>query len=298
VNSSRDIVVQSSGLPTGPFIGPEGQDPFWTTGIFRRDLGSGAGIDITVTPELPETSDPDAIPFTTAYYFPGTDAPPANHILTIPLQMVHYTMVPDTTSPHTRITVASQAPIGTPLSPRFTPTLPPRYHALNASIPAPTQISSGTPGISTPSGHHLIPGFIPTLPRPPFRGPLPSSIGGTDPSGTIPSFTPNYQIPVGGQFHQGGHPQPPLLQDKSQLGHNPRLEGNPHLPHPMDKTYLHPWPSIGIILYNIILTRLGGNNLKLAPSYPLVQANHIQVRPILFGARTLNPTPLFKGTTL
>jgi hypothetical protein len=61
VNSSRDIVVESSGLPTGPFTGPEGQDPFWTTGIFRRDLfGSGAGVDITVTPEPPETSDPDA----------------------------------------------------------------------------------------------------------------------------------------------------------------------------------------------------------------------------------------------
>jgi hypothetical protein len=88
VNSSGEIVVESSGLPTRPFTGPEGQDPFWTTGIFRRDLfGSGAGIDITVTPELPETSDPDTIPFTTAYYFPGSDAPPTDHILTIPLQM-------------------------------------------------------------------------------------------------------------------------------------------------------------------------------------------------------------------
>jgi hypothetical protein len=118
VNSSGDIVVQSSGLPTGPFTGPEGQDPFWTTGIFRRDLfGSGAGVDITVTLELPETFDPDAIPFTTSYYFPSTDAPPTNHILTIPLQTLHYTMVPDTTSPHTGITVASQAPIGIPHSP-------------------------------------------------------------------------------------------------------------------------------------------------------------------------------------
>jgi hypothetical protein len=96
VNSSGDIVLQSFGSPTGPFIGPEGQDPFWTTGIFRRYLfGSGAGVDITVTPELLETSDPDAIPFTTAYYFPSTDTLPAKHILTIPLQTVHYTMVPD-----------------------------------------------------------------------------------------------------------------------------------------------------------------------------------------------------------
>jgi putative SOS response-associated peptidase YedK len=38
VNSFRDLVVQSSGSPTGPFIGPEGQDPFWTAGIFRWDL--------------------------------------------------------------------------------------------------------------------------------------------------------------------------------------------------------------------------------------------------------------------
>jgi hypothetical protein len=118
-------------------------------------------------------------------------------------------MVPDTMNPHSRITTTIQAPIGTPLSPRSTPPLPPRYHALNASIPAPTQISSGTLGGSTPSRHHL-PGFILTLPPPPFRGPLPSSIGGTYPSGTIQSFTPNYQIPVGGQFHQGGHTQPPF----------------------------------------------------------------------------------------
>jgi len=189
VNSSRDIVVQSSGLPTRTFIRPEGQDPFWTTSIFRWDIfGSAAGVDITITPELPETSNLDVVPFTTAYYFPGTEAPRANHILTLPLQMVHYT---DTMSPHTRITMAIQAPIGTPLSPRVTPTLPPRYHALNASIPVPTQITSITTGGPTPSRQHL-PGFILTLPPPPFRGPPPSSIGGIDPSGTIPSLTPSY----------------------------------------------------------------------------------------------------------
>jgi hypothetical protein len=134
VNSSGDLVVLSSGSPTGPFPGSEGQDPFWTTGIFRQDLfSSGTCVDITISPMLPETSDPDAVPFTTAYYFPGTKAPRDDHILTLPLQMVHYT---DTTSLHTGITATSQAPIGTPLSPRFTLTLPPRYHALNASIPA------------------------------------------------------------------------------------------------------------------------------------------------------------------
>ena len=166
VNSSRDLIVQSSGSPTRPFLGPEGQDPFWTTGVFRRDLfGLGAGVDITVSLELPETSDPDAVPFTTAYYFPSTEAPRADHILTLPLQMVHYI---DTMSLHSGITMAIQDPIGTSLSPRVTPTLPPEYRALNASIPVPTQITYGTPGGPSSYGHSP-PGFIPTLPPPPLR---------------------------------------------------------------------------------------------------------------------------------
>jgi hypothetical protein len=119
-------------------------------------------------------------------------------------------MVLDTTSPRIGTTTASQAPIGMPLLPRFTPTLLLGDHALNASILAPTQITSGTPGDSTPSGHHIVPDFILTLPPPPFRGPLPSSISGTDPSDTIPSFTPNYQVLVGGQFHQGCQTQSPF----------------------------------------------------------------------------------------
>jgi hypothetical protein len=35
VNSSGDLVVVSFGSPTGPFPGLEGQDPFWSVGIFR-----------------------------------------------------------------------------------------------------------------------------------------------------------------------------------------------------------------------------------------------------------------------
>jgi hypothetical protein len=96
--------------------------------------------------------------------------------------MAHSTMVTNTTTIPTRNMVSSQAPIGTPLSPRLTPTLPPRYHALNASIPVPTQVPSRTPGVSTPSGHNLVPGFILTLPRPPSRGSYPSPIEGINPS--------------------------------------------------------------------------------------------------------------------
>ena len=76
MNYSADLVVLSSGSPTGPFLGPEGQDPFWSTGIFRWDLfGAGSGVEITVSPVLSETSNPNTVPFTTAYYFPGMDAP-------------------------------------------------------------------------------------------------------------------------------------------------------------------------------------------------------------------------------
>jgi len=115
LTSSGELFVQSSRSPNGLFLGPKGQDPFWAIEIFRQDLfGSGAGVDMIVAPELPETSDPDTVPFTTAHYFPGTDTLRADHILTLPLQMVHYT---DTMSLHTRITVAGQAPIGTPLLP-------------------------------------------------------------------------------------------------------------------------------------------------------------------------------------
>jgi hypothetical protein len=121
--------------------------------------------------------------------------------------MVHYT---DTTIIHIRITVASQAPIGTPLSPSVTPTLPLGYRALNDSIPTPTQTPYRTPGGPSSSGHSP-PGFILTLPQPLLRGPFSFSTNNTNPSGTIPSFTPNYQIPVGGQFHQGGLNQPPLV---------------------------------------------------------------------------------------
>jgi hypothetical protein len=93
--------------------------------------------------------------------------------------------------------------------PNITPTLPPKYCALNASIHTPMQTPSDSPGGPSSFGYSL-PGFIPTLPQFPFGGPSSSSTGSLYPSGTIPSFTPNYQILVGGQFHQGGMTQPPL----------------------------------------------------------------------------------------
>ena len=108
--------------------------------------------------------------------------------------MAHHT---NTTSVHTGITVVSLAPISTLRMPSITPTLPPGYRALNASIPTPTQTPSSSPGGPSSSEHSLL-GFILTLPQFPFGGPSSSSTGSLNPSDTIPSFTPNYQIPVGG----------------------------------------------------------------------------------------------------
>jgi hypothetical protein len=137
---------------------------------------------------ISEISSSETVPFTIAYHFLGIEASQSDHILTIPIEMAHHT---DTTSVHTEFTMVSVVPISTPRTPSVTPTLPPRYRALNASIPTPTQTPSGSSGGPSSYGHSL-PSFIPTLPQFPFGGPLPSSTGSLNPSGTIPSFTPTY----------------------------------------------------------------------------------------------------------
>jgi hypothetical protein len=131
--------------------------------------------------------------------FPEIESVPVNttYTFTLPAKMAHLT---NTTSVPTGLTTVGIAPINTQRMPNVMPTLPPGYHALNALlnayVPTPPQTPSGTPG--GPSGHP-IPGFILTLPQ------FPS--GNPNPSGTIPSITPNFQIPVGGL---GGTFQPPL----------------------------------------------------------------------------------------
>jgi hypothetical protein len=163
LNSFGELVVTSSGSPVGPFIGVEGQDPFWSAGDFRRTLFSPGSPTVSEINPL-VFSEIEIIPVNTTYHF------------TLP----------------TGFTTAGLPPINTQRTPNVTPTLPPDYHPLNsllnASNPTPPQTPSGTPG--GPSGHP-IPGFIPTLPQ------FPS--GNPNPSGTIPSIAPNLQIPVGGQ---------------------------------------------------------------------------------------------------
>jgi hypothetical protein len=191
LNSSGELVVLSSRSPVGPFPDVKGQDPFWSAGDFRRTL---FGPDSAVVSEInpPVFSETETIPLNTTYHF------------TLPAEMAHLV---NTTSVPTRFTTASLAPINTQRMTDVNPTLPPRYHALNAllnaSIPTPPQTPSSTPGGPSFPGHP-IPDFIPTLPQ------FPS--GNPNLSGTIPSITPKLQIHFGGK---GGTIQFPLTR------HNP-----------------------------------------------------------------------------
>jgi hypothetical protein len=195
LNSSRELVVTSSGSPIGPYPSIEGQDPFWYTGVFHRDLfGPSSPVIFEINPPMIfEISNLETVPLTTTYHF------------TVPAEMAH---LMNTTSVPTGFTAAGLAPINTQQTPNVTPMLPPGYHVLNASIPTPLQTPSGSPGGPYFLGHP-IPGFIPTLPQFPTGRPFLSSPGNPNPSGTISSITPNLQILVGGQ---GGTIQPPLTE--------------------------------------------------------------------------------------
>jgi hypothetical protein len=181
---------------SGSLSGPGDQDPFWSTGIFRLDLFDlGSPVISKINPPvISEISDTETVPVTTTYPF------------IVPVEMAHLAA---TTSVPTGFTAVSLAPINTPRTPNVTPTLPPGYHVLNASIRTPAQTPSSSPSGPSSSGHFL-PSFVPTLPQFPFVGTSSSSTGNPNPHGTLPSFTPNYQFSIGGQFHQGRITQPPL----------------------------------------------------------------------------------------
>jgi hypothetical protein len=150
MNSSKELVVDTSGMPTGPHSGLGVRDPLWTLDIFRipphtvQDLyGSGAGDDIPFVSQIPEVSATYMVP---PNHFSGVashitvvpDTQSIGHSSTFSFQMAHSTMVPHVTTIPIRNVVVSQAPIGTPLSSRPIPSLPPGYHALNPSTAIPT----------------------------------------------------------------------------------------------------------------------------------------------------------------
>jgi hypothetical protein len=100
-NSSEDLIVVYSGSPTGPFPGIEGKYPFWSTGVFRRDLfGPGSPMISEINPPMIfEISSPEIVSLTTAYHF------------TVPAKMTHLAA---TTSVPTGFTAVSISPINTP----------------------------------------------------------------------------------------------------------------------------------------------------------------------------------------
>jgi hypothetical protein len=100
LNSFGELVVTFSGSPVGPFPGIEGQDLFWSIGVFRWDLfGPGSPVISKINPPMiSEISSPDIVLLTTAYHF------------TVPAEMAHLT---GTTSVPTGFTAVSLAPINT-----------------------------------------------------------------------------------------------------------------------------------------------------------------------------------------
>jgi hypothetical protein len=93
LNLSKELVVDTFGIPTGILVGLENKDPFWTTDISRtltsrwNPPGSEAEAEIPVISEPPETSTTFMIPLdqfksTTFYFFVGSEDGPSS---TIPL---------------------------------------------------------------------------------------------------------------------------------------------------------------------------------------------------------------------
>jgi hypothetical protein len=127
-NSSRDLIIVYSRSSSGP----RDQDPFWSTGIFRRDLfGPGSPMISEINPPvISEISSTRIVPLTTTYHF------------TVPAEIAHLIA---TMSVPIGFTMVSLSPINTPRTPNVILTLPLGYRALNASIPTLAQTPSGSP---------------------------------------------------------------------------------------------------------------------------------------------------------
>jgi hypothetical protein len=218
--------------------------------------------------------------------------------------MAHSTMVPHTMIIPARNMVASQAPIGKPLSSKPISSLPLGYNTLNASIPIPTQVPFGAFGVFTSLGYNVASGSIPTPPSSSLEGLICLLWGYLAQVAPLPlAYLLHHSLLViifslGGNVTLGGKLN---LEVKPKLGHHPHLEENSHLEditHNMDITSSDHYPSIGTFSSKEIHNHLGGNNLKLDLSYPLVWASHISVLPIPFRVQMFNLVSLSKGTSL
>jgi hypothetical protein len=133
--------------------------------------------------------------------------------------MAHSTMVPHATTIPTSSMVVNQTPIGTLVSSRPNPPLPPGYRALNPSVSNTTQVTPGVSGHFFPPRYNTVVGSIPTLS---FGG---AGIGGSNPfGGTGHLLTSGFQIPLGTQPHAREKPQ---FGGQPQIGTQPHLGGKP-----------------------------------------------------------------------
>jgi hypothetical protein len=97
MNSSRELIVDTYGIPTRILSNHEEKDPFWTIDISqtptsrRNPPDSEAKADIPVISEPPKTSTTFTIPLdhfniNTCYFFTGLETSSAGPSSTTPLQ--------------------------------------------------------------------------------------------------------------------------------------------------------------------------------------------------------------------
>jgi hypothetical protein len=209
--------------------------------LVQDQYGMGEGADAPSSYTVPPNHFTDATTFVATPAI-APDTPPTDPNVplmglrpTIPLQMAQSTIVPHIPTIPAGNPVVTQAPIGTPVTPR--PNLPFGFRALNASSITTSQTTNQTvPGSSIP-----------------IQQPRGTTLGALNPIGnTGQSFTTGPQIPgnlpqagghppTGGQIPFGGHPH---AGGKPQVGahHQPQgqtvsvapnpwsipFQGNPH----------------------------------------------------------------------
>jgi hypothetical protein len=151
-------------------------------------------------------------------------------------------MVPHATTIPTGNVVVNQAPIGTPLSSRPIPSLPPGYHALNLLSPSLPRFHPEFLDFLFHLGTMLLSVLFLHFPGP-LRRVLSTFSWGSGPSGSNPIGGTHHhsllviRFPLEGNLTLGGNLN---LGVKLKLGHNLHLEDNPWLEvitHPMDITY-------------------------------------------------------------
>jgi hypothetical protein len=213
LNSAREyVVINPSNTPVRSPRNPLLDDPFWTADIVRSPprlvqdrYGTGEGVDASSSYTVPLNHFTGTTTFTTTPTV-APNTPPVGPRPTIPLQTAQSTIVPHIPTIPAGNPVVTQAPIGTPVTPR--PNLPFGFRALNTSATTAAQTTT-----------QIVPGSSIPIEQP--GGTVP---GGPNPIGnTGQSFTTGPQIP--GTLPQAGGASS-HSEDKSHSGGTLMLGGN------------------------------------------------------------------------